>query len=178
MLFLLGGGSVGIAESRSQCQNPSGPQERPIHQTSPSPQTLRRWTLWSEQLRTRQWKSESVETEVRTTVGHVKGPRNWDNCRRSNDKWRGEGWRMTCGGSISGSVDITARAAADLSILSVLGWNWFLGTSVSCTLLPARTHLAADNWFVCFCIVRSFEREDSLENVQSVLICLIEKRSF
>ncbi len=29
---------------------------------------------------------------------------------------------------------------------------------------------------VCFCIVRSFEKEDSLENVHSVLFWLITKR--
>ena len=29
----------------------------------------------------------------------------------------------------------------------------------------------------CFCIVRGFEEEDSLENLHSVLICLTKKRS-
>ena len=40
-----------------------------------------------------------------------------------------------------------------------------------------RTQLAAAKLFVSFCIVRGFEDEDSLENLHSVLFCLIKKRS-
>ena len=40
-----------------------------------------------------------------------------------------------------------------------------------------RTQPAAAKLFICFCSVHGFEEEDSLENLHSVLFCLIEKRS-
>ena len=40
-----------------------------------------------------------------------------------------------------------------------------------------RIRMAAAKVFVCFCIVRGFEEEDSLENLHSVLFRLIKKRS-
>ena len=48
---------------------------------------------------------------------------------------------------------------------------------VSCTHPSGRTQLAAAKSFVCVCIVRGFEEEDSLETLHSVLFCLIKKRS-
>ena len=42
-----------------------------------------------------------------------------------------------------------------------------------CTLPPTRTQLLADRGVVCFCIVRSFEKEDSLENLH----CLVRLKS-
>ena len=48
-----------------------------------------------------------------------------------------------------------------------------------CDCLPcARIQLAKVKWIVCFCIVRSFEKEDFLENSHPVLFCLIKKGSF
>ena len=35
-----------------------------------------------------------------------------------------------------------------------------------------------DSWVISFCIVRSFEKEDFLENSHPVWFCLIEKHSF
>ena len=46
------------------------------------------------------------------------------------------------------------------------------------TLPHARIQLAAAKWFVCFCIVRSFEKEDFLEKSHPVLFYLVKKRSF
>ena len=48
----------------------------------------------------------------------------------------------------------------------------FLGTHPS-----GRTQLAAAKWFVCFRIVCGFLEEDCVENLRSVLFCLIKKRS-
>ena len=44
-----------------------------------------------------------------------------------------------------------------------------------CTHPSGSTRLAAAKQFVCFCIVRVFEKEDSLKKLNSVLICPIIK---
>ena len=41
-----------------------------------------------------------------------------------------------------------------------------------CVTHPSLSQPAAARLFVCFCIVRGFEEEDSQENVHSVLFCL------
>ena len=40
---------------------------------------------------------------------------------------------------------------------------------------PGSTQLRAAKWFGCFCIVCGFEEENVLENLNSVLFCLIKK---
>ena len=46
-------------------------------------------------------------------------------------------------------------------------------TTVSCTNTSGRTQPASAKLPVCVCIVRGFEEDDSLENVHSVLFCII-----
>ena len=50
-----------------------------------------------------------------------------------------------------------------------------MSRSVSCKHPSGRTQLAAAKLFARFCIVCGYEEEDSLKNLNSVLLCLIKK---
>ena len=47
----------------------------------------------------------------------------------------------------------------------------------SCAHSSRRTQPASAKLPLCFCLVRRFEEKDSLENVHTVLYCIIKKRS-